>query len=357
MTIVPEWYFPAAGHNLALMSLEYAIKEGGGLVVVTGDVGSGKTTLVHRILAQNNEFLETGVLINTTLSPRELLTSILREFDIQVPSFDNKALMLDALFQFLLQKYQQNIRVLLIIDEAHSLSQEAMEEVRMLSNLQSDRAALLQIVLVGHSSLKETLRRQALPQFAQRIRVSYHLPPLNIEETKKYISYRLDKAGAENIWVFSPEAMDSIYKYSGGIPRSINILCDAALVYGYADECREIGPKLVDEAFKDKQEFGILQGNEPEMLHDSTNSQAVESHGLRLEESEMLARIYGLEQQLREFSLKQNWLLQQCEDRAVHHQEDVVRKLEYMLREERQRSEQMFIRCQQLESELQKTCV
>ena len=251
----PEYLFLSEKHQNALTYLEYGLTENVGFILLTGEIGSGKTTLIQYLLKRLNTDMLVAVIFNTNVSPDQMLGLILKEFELSSPSND-KAAMLDVLYEFLIQKYAGKKQVLLIIDEAQNLNDAALEEVRMLSNLQTDDQALLQIMLVGQPELAAKLKRPNLIQFAQRIAVSYHLAGLDRKETGNYIAYRIQKAGG-HIGLFTDEAIDKIYDVSCGIPRSINLLCQAALVYGFADECKTIEKQIIEQILEDQIGIGL----------------------------------------------------------------------------------------------------
>jgi type II secretory pathway predicted ATPase ExeA len=214
-----------------------------GFIVLTGEIGSGKTTLIRYLLSRIDRDVIPAVVYNTNMKSDQLLCHILQLFEL-VPDYGNKPQNLETLNKFLFQKYEEGRCVLLIIDEAQNLSDESLEEIRMLSNLQSDDRLLMQIILVGQPELKARFKNPALRQFGQRIAVNYHLQALSLDETKIYIVFRLKKAGGRPD-IFNLIAMQMIYQASGGIPRTINLLCDSALVYGFADEVRKIDPRII----------------------------------------------------------------------------------------------------------------
>ena len=248
----PEYLYLSSKHN-ALTYLEYGLSESVGFVLLTGEIGSGKTTLIRYLLNQIESDIETGVLFNTNVTSEQLLSLILQEFELE-PQEGKKAKNLEALNTFLVEKYAEGKRVLLIIDEAQNLTNDALEEVRMLSNVQSDDQMLLQIMLVGQPELRARLNNPVLAQIGQRIAAKYHLEALTKKETKKYIVFRLKKAGSTSA-IFTAKAMDMIYRASAGIPRTINLLCDSAMVYGFADELLSIDTPVIETVID---ELGII---------------------------------------------------------------------------------------------------
>jgi general secretion pathway protein A len=245
LTPDPDYLYMSPGHENVYSHLEYAIQESKGFVVVTGEVGSGKTTLINYLLRKIPQAIHVGIINNTFVQPQELLRTICHEFDLQVEDADKSAL-LTRFNNYLLEQYAKRERVILIIDEAQNLPEKSLEEIRMLSNLESEKHHLIQMILVGQPQLKEKLQRKRLEQFVQRVTVYCHLDALDKEQVEGYIRHRLTVAGAQNLDVFDPEAIKAIYKHSLGIPRLINTLCDAAFVYGYADDVKVIGPDLIE---------------------------------------------------------------------------------------------------------------
>ena len=252
----PEYLFMSQGHENTYTHLEYAIAENKGFVVITGEIGSGKTTLINFLLERIGEDINIGLINNTYVRPTQLIKMICKEYELEVEGMD-KTEMIDLFHGFLLRQFAERKRVVLIIDEAQNLSPETMEEIRMLSNLEAEKHHLLQMILVGQPELKHKLQRKELRQFAQRVTVYCHLRGLNKEEVRQYINHRLQVAGADNLEIFSKEAIEAVCQYSHGIPRMINILCDSALVYGYADDAKIIDKKVVDDVFKARTTGGL----------------------------------------------------------------------------------------------------
>ncbi len=246
----PKYLYLSSKHLNALTYLEYGISEGDGFVLLTGDIGTGKTLLIKKLLSRIGSNLEVAVIFSTNLDADQLIHLVLNEFEIP-GQFHSKAFALDALYQYLVTKFNQNQRVILIIDEVQNLPLDALEEVRMMSNIQSDTQSLIQIVLVGQPEIKKTLATPSLAALTQRISWHYHLGPLSLAETKEYINFRLQVAGRKTK-LFTADALNLIHRASGGIPRTINILCENLLVYGFADEARVIERPLVMKVLHDR---------------------------------------------------------------------------------------------------------
>lgn len=252
----PEFLFPSKKHRMALTLLEYGLMNQASFSVITGDIGTGKTTLIRQLLSQMERDMVVGLITNTHPSFGELLQWILMSFNLEAGSKD-KVGMYKTFMDFLIQQYAANRRTIVIVDEAQNMGPQALEELRMLSNVNSEKDQVLQVILVGQPGLRENLRDPRLEQFAQRISVDYNLEPLNQDETREYIHHRLNVVGG-NPDIFSASACEAVYRYSGGIPRLINLLCDTALVYGYAEQALQIDEKLVNDVAHDKQQSRIV---------------------------------------------------------------------------------------------------
>ncbi len=253
----PDYLYMSDGHENAYTHLEYAIAENKGFVVVTGEIGSGKTTLINYLLSKIPDDIEIGLINNTYIPPNQIIKSICREFELEINGKD-KAELMDAFHEFLIDRYSKKQRVVLIIDEAQNLAKKALEEIRMLSNLEAEKHHLIQIILVGQPELKYRLQHKRLEQIVQRITVHCHINGLKRQEVDNYIKYRLTIGGAENPEMFNEEAVNLIAKYSRGIPRIINLVCDAALVYGYADNKKIIDKKIVEDVIRERGSGGIF---------------------------------------------------------------------------------------------------
>ena len=257
-TMLPDPYFLYWGrnHSLAYSMLEYGILNQAAFTVITGEIGSGKTTLLRQLLHNIGEHVSVGLISNTMMGQGTLLEWVL--LSLNQPFDHVKYVALLRQFQaFLISEYQQGRHTIIIIDEAQNLGMDALEELRMLSNINSDGAQLLQVILVGQPQLRVMLRRPELVQFAQRITSDFHLGPLTTEEAAQYIHHRLSLAGARE-HLFSKGAAELVAEASSGIPRVINAVCDAALVYGYALHSKKITVHIIQEVLGDRNKFGLI---------------------------------------------------------------------------------------------------
>jgi len=251
----PDLIYWGPKHRLAYAMLEYGVMNSAGFTVITGEIGAGKTTLIRRLLQRLDSSINVGLITTTPRGRKELLQWIMMSLDIP---FDEKyAKLLFKFQQYLQAQHSEGRRTLVIVDEAQNLDPDALESLRMLSNINADKEQYLQLILVGQPQLKTLLCSPELVQFAQRISSDFHLKPLSITEVPEYIDYRLKAVGA-NSALFSEDACAVIARASGGIPRSINILCDTALVYGFATQSSYVTKEIVDLVIQDKQNFGIF---------------------------------------------------------------------------------------------------
>jgi putative secretion ATPase (PEP-CTERM system associated) len=253
----PDYLYPSRVHREALDYLRYGLESHAGFVVITGEIGSGKTTLLQTLLRGLDSQTTVGRIVNTMLEPRELLETIMIDFGLD-PTGRSKPIMLRDLAQYLVDQRLAGRLILLVIDEAQNLSLAALEELRMLSNLETEKSKLLQIVLVGQPNLRDKLAAPELEQLRQRITVSYHLSPLDAEETAKYINHRLRRAATGAPLEFPRDVTDVVHTRSRGVPRIINVICDATLVFGYAEERRQIDAALMADVLVELEATGVL---------------------------------------------------------------------------------------------------
>jgi type II secretory pathway predicted ATPase ExeA len=241
----PGFLYMSDKHRMAFSMLEYGLLNNAGFTVISGDIGAGKTTLIRHLLDNMDREHTVGLISNTHRSFGELLQWILLAFNLDHANM-NKVEMYQRFVDFIIDEYAHNRSTVLIIDEAQNMEAETLEELRMLSNVNADKDQALQVILVGQNELRDTLRQPELVQFAQRISVDYHLQPLSAEETANYIRHRIRIAGG-NPDIFSALACEAVHRYSNGVPRLINLLCDTALVYGYAEQLQQLSARLEEE--------------------------------------------------------------------------------------------------------------
>jgi general secretion pathway protein A len=246
----PAFLFLGEAHREGLATLVYGVQSGKGFVMLTGEVGTGKTTLLHALLSQLESNIHSAFIFNPRLEPLDFFRVLFEELEIE-PSGDTKAEYLLKLNDFLIQRLRNDERTLLIIDEAQNLSAEMLEEVRLLSNLETSSSKLIQIMLVGQPELKDMLRRPDLRQLKQRIALSQHLRPFNESEMREYIENRLRKAGFTGRKLFRRDALKSLYRFSGGTPRLINSLCDGAMLLGFVRQKTLIEARMIEEVAAD----------------------------------------------------------------------------------------------------------
>lgn len=256
----PSFLYLSDKHRMALALLQYGLTNQAGFTAITGGIGTGKTTLIRHLLNEMGQDVTVGLISNTHRSFGELLQWILLAFNLDY-SGKNKVEMYQTFVDFMIREYSRNRRTVLIVDEAQNMSPDTLEELRMLSNVNADKDQVLQVILVGQQQLRDTLRRPDLVQFAQRIAVDYHLTPLTVEDTKAYIRHRIAVAGGDP-GLFTDEACAAIHQYSHGVPRLVNLLCDIALVYGYAEQRDQIDAVLVADVARDKQAGGLFPSPE-----------------------------------------------------------------------------------------------
>lgn len=250
LTPDPKYLYLSDKHKEAFAHLLFGIKNRSGFVMVTGEIGTGKTTICRNLLNQLDPNTEVAFVFNPSLNPNELLRRIVDEFGIETPA-DNALALMDALNDYLLKAAAAGKNCVLLIDEAQNLSPQVLEQIRLLSNLETESEKLLQIILIGQPELLDKLSLRELRQLNQRITARYHLKPLDEKETLQYIAYRLHVAGGRKKIQFAKKAIRLLYKHSGGTPRVINALCDRALLIGYTREAHVISPAIVKRAARE----------------------------------------------------------------------------------------------------------
>ena len=243
-TADPSFLYLSKRHREALSHMVYGIRERKGFIEITGEVGTGKTTLCKMLLRQLDPSTKTALLLNPGLSVLHLLQSVVEDFGLN-PMRLNRLKLFNQLNGFLLQEAAAGHNVVLVIDEAQNLSLRLLEEIRMLSNLETDKEKLVQIILVGQPQLREKLALPALEQLRQRIGVRYHMTPLDPDEVRTYITHRLSVAGSNGMLEWTMDGLDEVYRYSNGIPRLINLICDRSLLACYVLQVKRVDSSIV----------------------------------------------------------------------------------------------------------------
>ena len=251
----PDFLFMSSKHSLALSILEYSLAGQAGFCAITGDIGSGKTTLIRTLLRRIGRDVTLGLISNTHSGLTDITAWALAAFG-RGTNAQSDAEIYQELMHFLIGEYGAGRRCVLIVDEAQNLTVEALEELRLLSNINSDKDLLLQIILVGQPELLVKLKSPELAQFAQRISISYHLTPLSYMDTRRYVRHRLQIAGADRP-IFSDAAIGAVQYFSGGVPRVVNAICDMSMVYGLADNKTDVDLDVVLRVITDRQASGV----------------------------------------------------------------------------------------------------
>ena len=262
-TITPNsrFFFSSHRHLEALNTLVYAIEERKGFVVITGEIGSGKTTVCRALLSRLDAKTHTALITNTHLSGKDLIYTILDDLEIEYTP-GSKARLLAHLNLYLIDQLQKGNNVVLIVDEAQNLTPSVLEEIRMLSNLETENEKLIQIILMGQPELRKKLALSRLDQLRQRIAVYFHLDPLSFDEAREYILHRLRIASNSDQQYFTEEAIKMIYDFSKGVPRLVNQICDSALLSGYTYDIKLIDVAIMEEVIKESPMTQLSKSNQ-----------------------------------------------------------------------------------------------
>ncbi len=250
ITADPTFLYLSRRHREALSHMLYGIRERKGFIEITGEVGTGKTTLCKALLRQLDPSTKTALVLQSTMSKLQLLQTIVQDFGLN-PMRHNRLSLFAQLNRFLLDQSELGNNIVLVIDEAQNLSPRVLEEIRMLSNLETDKDKLIQIILVGQPQLREKLAQPALEQLRQRICVRYHITPLTLDEVHTYIEHRLRIAGSDGSVEWTTDGLEEVYQYSKGIPRLINLICDRSLLACYVFRVKRVDGVMVRRSYQE----------------------------------------------------------------------------------------------------------
>lgn len=252
----PSFLYQSRKHGTALANLEYGLLSDAPIILITGEIGSGKTTLIRHLLNILDDATTVGLISNTHQSFGDLMQLVAMAFGLEWQGKERVA-QFQTFVDYLIKQFSGGKRTVLIVDEAQNMDVATLEELRVISNINADKNFVLQLLLVGQPELRSTLRQPVLEQFVQRISVDYHLEALDLRESREYIAHRLTKAGGVSN-IFARGAINAIHKYAAGVPRLINVLCEGALVYAFAEGRHRVSAKLVEEMVEERRAKGLF---------------------------------------------------------------------------------------------------
>lgn len=259
----PEFIYWSESHKRASAMLEYGLVTRAPITLITGEVGAGKTTLLQHLIRSAGDEVRIALLSNSTGERSDLLRWLLLALDQKVARENNYIELFEQFQSFLIAEYAAGRRVVVIIDEAQSLTRESLEELRMFTNINNGKDELLQLILVGQPELRDIVQRPDMIQFAQRVSSAFHLPAMDAQTVRNYIVHRLQVAGGEAT-IFSSSALDLIHQETGGVPRLVNQLCDLSMVYAYSKESRSVTQQIVQQVLEDGVFFGVKSSQAPQ---------------------------------------------------------------------------------------------
>ncbi|MCF2948066.1 XrtA-associated ATPase [Paraglaciecola aquimarina] len=279
LTPDPSFFFGSKWHKRAMSYLQYGLSQAEGFIVITGDIGTGKTTIANSLLDQMQQDIVAAQIVSPKLSPDELVKMVASKFQVTTKG-STKTDILNDLEAYLMSLHKEGKRALLLVDEAQNLPLETIEELRMLSNFQAEGKPLLQSFLLGQEELQPILRAPNMEQFRQRIVASCHLAPLTEDECKAYIEYRMSHAGWDGKVLFSDEAFDNIFQFTTGVPRRINTLMDRILLYGFLEELETFSGEAIECVIKEVSEEMFRPEKAPQVADSSAVNQSDQPTGI-----------------------------------------------------------------------------
>lgn len=317
----PDYLFLSTTHKKAMTFLDYGIREKIGFILLTGEIGAGKTTILRNFIKKLNGSVKLSRVNNTKVSSEQLIALINEDFGLDVVG-KNKTKLLSELNQFLIEQYANHNQTILLLDEAQNLSADLLEEIRLLSNLETDKAKLLQIIMVGQPELKKTLMLRELTQLRQRISINYHITPLTIDETEKYIKHRLLIAGNPKAIILGNEVLAIMYRFSRGIPRLINIICDFALLTAFVEKKDAVNTDIVKDVARDLESYDYWQESQNDSVERNTREE--NDHKLTATVGNIALRVIEVEEKL-----KQNFsAMESVTDKIKSVEEQILSKIE-----------------------------
>jgi general secretion pathway protein A len=319
----PDYLYPSRIHREALSYLQYGIQSHAGFIVMTGEIGCGKTTLLQAVVRGLDRQTSISRLVSTMLDARELVEAVMLDFGLEPDSSHSKPHLLRDLARHLVDQRTAGRLALLLIDEAQNLSLPALEEVRMLSNLETEKSKLIHIVLVGQPNLRDLLAQPPLEQLRQRVTVSYHIQPLDADETFAYINHRLRRAAIGAPLEFPRDVTEIIHRHSGGVGRRINVIADAILLYGYGGDRAVVDVDLTREALRELASTGVIADPSSEAPGEAP-ARSVAIGTPRHAEPDLAAREARLEEQERRLAEQQRILIEGYRLLRSHHDRPIA---------------------------------
>jgi general secretion pathway protein A len=342
--ITPDLDFLYLSHNhqKAITCLEYGVNEDTGIILLTGDIGIGKTTLIHHILTKFEDDYKVATIFNA--NSKQLLELIIEAFGLKVPLI-GKAKTLKRIESGLEAMHANGQKPVIIIDDAQNLSQKALEEIRLLSNLQNQARMLVQIILVGQTEFKQKIEDPATAALVQRIGITYHIPSFNRQESEAYIAHRLGVVDG-SLEIFGVDALDLIFKITQGNPRTINLTCDHALVYGFADDQKIIDSRIIQQVVKDNPGLGKIKDHQEDQHYAKTETTPTKHH-----QNEQTTNPSSKKGKPENWQQRIEGRLQNLEQLMAEYNRELREVIKSMFEKERQKNDNLIMKYAQLESE------